>query len=246
MDIAVIGTGNIGSELARALAVADHDVILANSRGPESLHELAADLQARAATVDDAVAQADVVVLSIPFAAIPGLGQTLRRAPASTIIVEMSNYYPLAGVIEGVDDAASTSTWLSRQIGRPVLKAWNTIFSRSLSLKGRAPGQSDRVALPVAGDDPEDKKVVMQLVEDTGFEAVDAGTLADSWRMQPGSPVYCTDLDATALRAALARADRTRMPHDRDAQIRAAYNPENGGVGIDMVNGVQIYRDITQ
>ena len=83
----------------------------------------------------------------------------------------------------------------------------------------------------------------MQLVEDTGFEAVDAGSLADSWRMQPGSPVYCTDLDATALRAALARADKTRMDRDRPAQIQAVYSPETG---IDMVNGVDVYREITK
>ena len=243
MNIAVIGTGNISSELARALAVADHDLTLANSRGPESIRDLADELQARAATLADAVAQADVVVLSLPFAAVPGLAQTLRQAPASAIVVDMTNYYPLAGLIEGVEEAPSDSTWLSQQIGRPVIKAWNTLFSRSLTLKGRAPGEPDRIALPVAGDDPADKKVVMRLVEDTGFEAVDAGTLADSWRTQPGSPVYCTDLDATTLRAALARADRSRMPRDRDAQIQAVWDPETG---IDMVNGVQIYRDITK
>src|SRR5687768_808203 len=103
MNIAVIGTGDIGSELARALAPAGHTLTLANSRGPESLQALAEALRARAATVADAVAQADVIVLSIPFVAIPGLGQTLRHAPASAIIVDMSNYYPLAGIIEGVE-----------------------------------------------------------------------------------------------------------------------------------------------
>jgi hypothetical protein len=94
----------------------------------------------------------------------------------------------------------------------------------------------------VAGDDTAAKKVVMQLIEDTGFDAVDAGQLSDSWRMEPGSPAYCTDLDAATLRAALARADRADFPHDRDAQARRAYTP---GIGVDMVNGVRIYREIT-
>ncbi|BAL88356.1 putative F420-dependent NADP oxidoreductase [Actinoplanes missouriensis 431] len=243
MNIAVIGAGNIGSQLARRLAGANHDVILANSRGPESLKDLAEELGARAATVADAVAAAEVVVLSIPFVAIPELGQILRDAPASTVIVEMSNYYPEAGVIEGVAEAASDTAWLSEQVGRPIIKAWSSIFSRSLALKGRTAGEPERVALPVAGDDLEAKKVVMRLVEDTGFEAVDAGSLADSWRVQPGSPAYCTDLDATALRAALARADRTRLDHDRVAMIQAVYTPETG---VDMVNGVDIYREITK
>lgn len=242
MNVAVIGTGNIGSELARVLAAANHDLTLANSRGPASLQELAAKLGARPATVADAVAHADAVVLSIPFVAIPGLAQTLREAPASTVIVDMSNYYPEAGVMEGVADAASDTAWLSEQVGRPLTKAWSSIFSRSLAIKGRASGDLDRVALPVAGDDAAAKKVVMQLVEDTGFDAVDAGSLADSWRMQPGTPAYCTDLDATALQGALARADKTRMDRDRPAQIQAVYKPE---IGVDMVNGVQIYREIT-
>ena len=113
MNVAVIGTGNIGRELARALPGANHTVTLANSRGPESLEDLAEELGARAATVADAVAAAEVVVLSIPFGAIPGLGQILRDAPASTVIVEMSNYYPEVAVIEGVTEAASSTTWLS-------------------------------------------------------------------------------------------------------------------------------------
>ncbi|MCY8372280.1 NADPH-dependent F420 reductase [Bacillus haynesii] len=243
MTTAVIGTGDIGSQLARALARGGEDLILANSRGPETITDLASELGARAMSTADAIAVADVVVLSIPFVAIPSLAETLRQAPASTVIVDMSNYYPEAtGVIEGIEGAASDSSWLSEQIGRPIVKAWNTIFSRSLALKGTAAGAPDRIALPVAGDDPAAKKIVMQLVEATGFEPVDAGDLAESWRMEPGSPVYCTDLDADTLRAALARADRSRHAHDRIAGVQAIYDPETG---MDMVRGVQVYRDIT-
>jgi hypothetical protein len=111
-----------------------------------------------------------------------------------------------------------------------------------MTSKGQAQGHPDRIALPVAGDDTAAKKVVMQLVEDTGFDAVDAGPLSESWRMEPGSPAYCTDLDAATLRAALARADRARLAGDRDEEIRRVYTP---GTGIDMVNGVQIYREVT-
>ncbi|ANF98740.1 NADP oxidoreductase [Paenibacillus bovis] len=243
MTTAVIGTGNIGSELARVLARGGEDLILANSRGPETITDLASELGARAMSTADAIAAADVVVLSIPFVAIPSLVETLGQAPASTIIVDMSNYYPEAtGVIKGIEGTASDSSWLSEQIGRPIVKAWNTIFSRSLALKGTTAGAPDRIALPVAGDDPAAKKIVMQLVSVTGFEPVDAGDLAESWRMEPGSPVYCTDLDADALRSALARADRSRHAHDRMAGAQAIYDPETG---MDMVRGVQVYRDIT-
>jgi predicted dinucleotide-binding enzyme len=244
MDITVIGTGNIGSELARALARAGHALTLVNSRGPESLRQLVDELHARAAaTIADAVAHADVIVLSVPFGVIPTLAGDLRTASASTVVVDMSNHYPLGGyVAEGLDDTTAQSTWISTRIGRPVIKAWNTVFSLTLATKGQAPGHPDRIALPVAGDDAAAKKVVMQLIEDTGFDAVDAGQLSDSWRMEPGSPAYCTDLDAATLRAALARADRARLPHDRDEEVRRVYQP---GIGIDMVNGAQIYREVT-
>ena len=243
MNIAVLGTGDIGSQRARSLARAGHRLILANSRGPESIKALSDELHADAATVTDAVKQAEVIVLSIPFVVIPTLADTLRQAPADAVVVDMSNYYPIAtGAVEDIEAGTAQSAWIQGQLGRPVIKAWNTIFSLSLGTKRRPSGDPERIALPVAGDDGTGKAVVMRLVEDTGFDAVDAGTLADSWRMQPGSPVYCTDLDAVALRAALARADRARMPHDRDAQIRVVYKP---GVGVDMVNGVRIYREVT-
>ncbi|MCG7284448.1 NAD(P)-binding domain-containing protein [Cellulomonas sp. ACRRI] len=242
MNVSVIGTGDIGSQLARSIAVAQHSLTMANSRGPETLDRLAAELLARAATTADAVVDADVIVLSIPFAKMPSLAEDLTRAPASAVIVDMSNYYALAGVVDGLEHDDPSSAWVSEQIGRPVIKAWNTIFSRSLALKREAPGTPERLALPVAGDDVVAKATVMQLVEDTGFDAVDAGSLADSWRMQPGTPAYCTDLDAAALRAALARADRSRMAVDAAAEIAAVYRP---GTGIDMVNGVEIYRNIT-
>ncbi|MFF6816236.1 NADPH-dependent F420 reductase [Streptomyces sp. NPDC012403] len=242
MKVAVVGTGDIGSQLARRLAHGDVELIIANSRGPWSLPGMAAELGAQAMTVEKAILAADVVVLSIPFKAIPGMRETIQKASDETIFVEMSNYYPEAGVIEGVDASPSDTTWLSEQVGRPIVKAWNSIFSRSLALKGRPSGDPDRIALPVAGDDPAAKQVVMQLVDATGFEPVDAGELAESWRMQPGSPAYCTDLDADALRAALARADRARFAHDRIAGSQAIYDPETG---MDMVRGVQVYRDVT-
>jgi hypothetical protein len=148
------------------------------------------------------------------------------------------------GVLGGAFAAVPMSgRWrLLPPLPRADLQAWNTIFSRSLALKPSAPGTPERIALPVAGDDAAAKAVVMGLVDDTGFDAVDAGSLAESWRMQPGTPAYCTDLDAAALRAALARADRSRMVDDNYAESAAVYTP---GVGMDMVNGVEIYRNFT-
>ncbi|WP_276327367.1 NADPH-dependent F420 reductase [Nissabacter archeti] len=249
MKISVIGAGNIGSTLARSLARAGHTVTLANSRGPETIQKLADDLGVAAAAAADAVKQAEVIVLSIPFAAMPTLADVLRMAPPSAIIVDMSNNYPSgSGIEDGADGSTSDSGWVSQKLGRPVIKAWNSIFSRSLALKGRPRGEPDRIALPVAGDDEACKRVIMQLVEDTGFDAIDAGDLSASWRMQPGSPAYCTDLDAATLRRALASADRSRLPEDRYAQVSRVYKPNAGAEGagaVDMVNGPQLYREVT-
>ncbi len=109
------------------------------------------------------------------------------------------------------------SVWVSRQLGRPVIKAFNNIRAQHLMERGRAAGAPGRIALPVAGDDPRAKGVVMQLVEELGFDAVDAGPLSESWRQQPGTPVYATDLDAEGVRRGLAEASRERRPEFRAA-----------------------------
>jgi predicted dinucleotide-binding enzyme len=220
MKIGLIGTGNIGTTVARSLSAAGHQLRIANSRGPETLSEFAREIGATAVTAADAVDDVDVIVLSVPFAKIPQLRDLLAAVPASTIIADMSNYYPYRdGPIDGVGEGQVESLWVSKQIGHPLIKAWNTVLSGSIETKAKRRGEAGRIALPVAGDDPAAKEVVLGLVEDTGFDAVDAGGLEDSWRLQPGNPCYCTDLDATELADALRIDDRLRAPTLRDEAV---------------------------
>ena len=218
MRIGIIGSGNIGGTLARHLARLKHQVSIANSRGPESLATLAQQIGARAVTVADAVEAGDVVIVSIPEKNIPDLPRGLfANVPDGIAVVDTGNYYPELrdGRIDAIDRGLLDSHWVSHQLGRPVIKAFNNIYAQSLLEKGRPRGTAGRVALPVAGDSPKAKAVVLGLVDELGFDPVDGGGLDDSWRQQPGTPAYCRDLDAEELRRALAQADRSRLAEYR-------------------------------
>jgi 8-hydroxy-5-deazaflavin:NADPH oxidoreductase len=109
---------------------------------------------------------------------------------------------------------------VSEQIGRPVVKAWNAVLAVTLTERGQPNGASGRISIPVAGDDPTAKATTMKLVEATGFDALDSGSLSDSWRQQPGTPAYCTELTTNELETALRSADRSRASGNRDALLR--------------------------
>ncbi len=221
MKIGIIGAGNIGSTLASKLAAAGHEIKLANSKGPDAVRGTAMKVGAVPVSKEDAVKGVDVVVLSIPFANNADLAGLFDGVPSDVIVIDTSNYYPFRdGEIQGVDGEEAESLWVSKKIGRPVLKAWNTAVAETLANRGRPRGASERLAMPVAGDDAAAKSVAMKLVELTGFDAVDAGGLADSWRQQPGTPAYCTELTADELKAALQAADRSQAPANRDALIK--------------------------
>lgn len=212
MRIGIIGAGHIGSALTRRFRALGHDVAVANSRGPETLQELASDTGAHAVTVQDAVRDRDLVVVTIPEKNIPQLPSGLfTNVPASTVLVDTGNYYPQRdGRIDAIENGTTESRWVAEQLGRPVVKAFNNIQAAHLLNGGRPAGDPKRIALPVAGDDPAAKGVVMRLINEIGFDAVDAGGLDDSWRQQPGTPVYAADLDAAGVRHALADASRER------------------------------------
>ena len=204
MRIGIIGSGNIGGTLTRRLSRLGHEVRVANTRGPASLAELAAETGATAATPEDAIAGAELIVLAVPLHAVPGLPDL-----GATPVVDANNYYPgRDGRIAAIDGGTASSRWVSDQIGggARVVKAFNTIQSGHLLEHGRPAGEPGRIALPVAADDAEAKEVVMGLVEALGFDAVDGGGLDDSRRQEPGTAVYGADLDADATRAALAAA----------------------------------------
>ena len=229
MRIGVIGAGSMGGILARHLARLGHHVSIASSRGPESLTALAAELGATPASVVDAAQAAEVVILAIPTKAVADLPRGLfAGVPGSVVVIDIGNYHPELrdGRIDAIDRGLPDSQWVAQQIGHPVIKAFNNIFARSLLEKGVPRGTSGRIALSVYGDSPGARAGVLRLVDDLGFDPVDGGVLDDSWRQQPGTPAYCCDLEAAALRRALAEADRSRIAAyraEQEARIRRSH-----------------------
>jgi 8-hydroxy-5-deazaflavin:NADPH oxidoreductase len=215
MRIGIIGAGQIGGTLARRLTALGHDVSIANSRGPASLAELAAETGARPVTVEQAARAGDVVIVTIPMKNIPRLPARLfDGVPDVVVVVDTGNYYPQQrdGRIDPIERDTTESRWVSERLGRPVVKAFNNIYARHLLERGKPKGATGRIALPVAGDDKRAKDVVIRLVDELGFDGVDAGSLDESWRQQPATPVYGTDLDAAGVRKALAAAKPERAP----------------------------------
>ena len=214
MRIGIIGAGNIGGNLTRKLTAMGHEVVVANSRGPQPLEDLAEETGATAALAAVAAEGAELVIVTIPERAIPFLPPgILDGAAPGAPIVDTGNYYPQRdGRIAEIEDGMTESRWVSTQLGRPVVKAFNGIYAQHLLEGGLPPGAPGRIALPVAGDEPEAKAVVMRLVGELGFDPVDAGGIDDSWRQQPGTPVYGTDLDAAGVREALGQASPERPP----------------------------------
>ena len=213
MKVGIIGAGQIGGTLTRRLTSLGHQVCVANSRGPETLADLAKETGAKAVTAKEAARFGEVVIVSIPEGRVRDLPRDLFQGVSSdVVVVDTGNYYPQErdGRIEEIENGMAESRWVSQRIGRPVIKTFNNIYAQHLLEKGKPAGSPGRIALPIAGDDPRQKKVVMRLVEELGFEPVDAGGLDESWRQQPATPVYGTDLDAEGVRRGLANANRER------------------------------------
>ncbi len=212
MKISIIGAGNIGGALTRRFTALGHEVSVANSRGPETLADLAAETGATAVSVSEAVQIGDVVIVTIPQKNIQNLPPHLFGETAhDVVVVDTGNYYPHRdGRIDGIEAGMTDSGWVEQHLCRPVVKAFNNIYPKQLLEFGRPAGTAGRIALPVAGDNAASKAVVLRLVDELGFDGIDAGGLDESWRQQPGTPVYCTDLDADAVRRGLSEADRDR------------------------------------
>ncbi|WBB78768.1 NAD(P)-binding domain-containing protein [Micromonospora sp. WMMD882] len=206
MRIGIIGSGHIGGTLTRRLTALGHEVTVANSRGPESLRDLATETGAAAGTVEQAAAADDLVVLAVPLAAVPALP---GDAFSGRVVVDANNYYPQRDgeIPELADRSLTSSRWTADRLpGARVVKTFNTIQAQHLLENGRPAGEAERIALPVAADDADAKQLVMNVVESLGFDPVDAGTLDESWRQQPDTAVYGTDRDADGVRRGLAEA----------------------------------------
>lgn len=215
MKIGIIGAGNIGGALARRFMELGHEVSIANSRGPDTLREVETETGATPVPVHEAARGKDVVVVTIPESKVPQLpGDLFDGVDPEVVVIDTGNYYPRHrdGPIEAIEGGTLESVWVAQQLGRPVVKAFNNIYAQHLRDRGQPPGTAGRIALPVAGDDQAAKSTVMQLVDELGFDPVDAGPLQESWRQQPGTPVYATDLDAEGVRRALQEASPERQP----------------------------------
>jgi predicted dinucleotide-binding enzyme len=219
--IGFIGCGMIGSTVARLSVAAGHQVALSNSRGPETLQDLVAELGplATAATPAQAAEAGDLVVVSIPVKAISDVP---AKPLAGKPVLDTGNYYPQRdGQIEVLDNGALTSSGLLQRYlpDAHVVKVFNNIYYKHLESLTRPSGAPDRTALPIAGDDAAAKAAVTAYLDSIGYDAVDGGTLADSWHQEPGTPVYGAPYgpfssetgrpaDAATIRAALAAARR--------------------------------------
>jgi len=208
--IGLIGAGHIGSQVARLAVANGYDVVISNSRGPETLRALVAELgpHARAATPEDAAKAGDIVVVTVPL-------KSYRSVPvaplAGKIVIDTNNYYPARdGPIPELDNESTTTSELL-QAHLPtakVVKAFNHIYAADLTTHGQPAGTPNRRALAVAGDDPEAKALVVRLLDQFGFDAVDAGALKEGWRIQRDTPGYGPRRTAEELKRDLAAAKR--------------------------------------
>lgn len=217
MKIGIVGTGNIGSTLAAKLSRAGHQVKVTNTRTMPELEKIAASLGAKSATIQDVVKDVDAIIFSIPFNAYKDLPKDLlSEVPPEVVVMDTSNYYPFRdGEIPELEQITE-SEYISGILDRPLVKVFNNILEYTLKHHGKPAGAEGRVAISIAGDNPEHKQIVSGLVDLTGFDTVDAGSLAESWRQQPGTPAYCTELNEADLIKALAGAEKGKAPAVRD------------------------------
>lgn len=219
--VGLIGSGNIGATLARLAVAAGHNVVLSNSRGPDTLRDLVTELgpSVSAATRDQAAMAGTIVVVTVPVSAYP----SLTSVPlAGKVVIDTGNYYPERdGHVPELDGGQLTSSeYLGRHLpGARIVKGFNNIFFKHLLNLARPSGVADRSYLPIAGDGSADKATVTEFLDSIGYGHVDSGPLADSWRQQPDTPVYGTPYgsfsdemgtpaSAEVIRAALAAATR--------------------------------------
>lgn len=210
--LGIIGAGKIGSNVARAALTHGYDVVISNSRGPDTLGDLVAELGegARAGSVEDAARHGDILVVAVPL-------KSYRSVPADAVgnkvVIDANNYYPQRdGQIPELDDEQTTSSELlqAHLPDAKVVKAFNQIMAAQIVTDGSEPGTPNRRALAVAGDNETAKSTVAALLDDLGFDVVDAGPLAEGWRYQRDEPAYVLRQNADELRANLAAAKRYR------------------------------------
>lgn len=211
MRFGIIGAGPIGSNIAKKLVDNGHDVKIADARGIERLE--GKNLTGTPVIVEDVIKNIDVLITSIPFYALPSIRNIIDKVGEEVVVVDTSNYYPqISGKIEDVENGMVESVWVSNHLGRPIIKAFNNFLAYTLEHHGTPEGTDGRIAIAVAGDDLSHKQIIMGVANDLGFDAVHSGSLSDSWRQQPGTPAYCTELTKEELAIALTKANKEKAP----------------------------------
>lgn len=226
MKIGVIGIGKMGGTIARRWSEKGHSVRVANSRGPEAAKLFADEIGAEAAGIYGAVEGAEVVLLSMAFPNVAKLPKDLfDRAAEGVVIIDTANYYPDVRDprIPEIDAGMPESVWVSRQLNRPIFKAFNSIMFYALSKLGKPEGAPGRLAIPVAGNDPQAKQIVIGLINEMGFDPVGGGSLEDSWRQQPSTPAYCCDYGVERTREGIRAAVKGKAETIRDTEWRERY-----------------------
>jgi len=215
MKFGIIGAGPIGASISKKLVENGHDVKIADARNIEHLE--GKDIAGTPVNVEEVITNIDVLLLSLPLHVMPSIRPIIDQVRDDVIIADTSNYYPFRdNEIEEIENGMVESVWVSKQIGRPVIKAFNNQLAYTLENKGTPKGTTGRIAMAIAGDDPAQKQLMIDVVNELGFDAVDGGSLNDSWREQPGTPAYCTELTKEELIEALNKADKEKAPVLRD------------------------------
>ena len=222
MKIGIIGAGQIGAALIRQYSKAGHDVKMTNASGVNKLKALEDETGAKPVSLTEVVINVDVLVISIPLLEIPKLSKSINQIiSANTVIIDTTNYYPIRdGQIDEIEKGMPESIWVSHQLSHPVVKVYNSVLSGSLVQAGLPIGSASRIALPISGDNQQAKSLVATLVNDSGFDALDIGNLQASWRQQPGSPVYCTDLNLSQLKSNFQAAKGELLPGRREIGLQ--------------------------
>jgi len=216
---------------------------MAHEAGVEDLSELAKETGAKPVELREVVKDVDFVFLCIPMKAVKDLPKDLfEHCSRDTIIVDCCNYYPSRdGSIPKLEEGIPESVWVKNHIGRDVVKAFNAILAKALEEAGCPKGSQDRIAIPVAGDDVNARRKVASLIEELGFDAVETGSLDDSWKQQPGAPGYCTNLDSKHLQQAIAKTTRKDLPKARD---EAYQKMKSSGEQLDWRSLVKMLREV--
>ncbi|MGG0251110.1 NAD(P)-binding domain-containing protein [Peribacillus frigoritolerans] len=218
MKFGIIGAGTIGSIISKKLVKNGHDVKIADARGIEHLE--GKELAGTPVLIEDVMTNIEVLIISLHLTALPSIRNIIEQVGEEVIVVDTSNYYPSRDQkIAEIENGMVESDWVSNQLGKPIIKAFNNLLAHTLENEGTPEGTSGRIAMAIAGNDVSQKQIIMDVVNQLGFDTVDSGSLSDSWRQQSGTPAYCTELTKEELTKALEKANKEKAPFLRDKVI---------------------------